>query len=127
MYNNLTQLTFFGTSLASPIFASVITLINEERTAIGKGPVSKRASYEACVAIFVVWIQRLNMSVLTLLVKVGFVNPTLYKFPEVLNDIVNGSNPNCGSSGFKTAPGWDPVSTDLRALVLQNKLLMDVC
>lgn len=39
VYNNLTQFTFFGTSLASPIFGSVITLINEERTAAGKGPV----------------------------------------------------------------------------------------
>lgn len=38
-YNNLTLETFFGTSLASPIFGSVITLINEERTAVGKGPV----------------------------------------------------------------------------------------
>jgi hypothetical protein len=83
-YNNLTLLTFFGTSLASPIFGSVLTLINEERTAVGKGPV-------------------------------GFVNPTLYARkcylssvftsgrithlladPYVLNDITNGSNPNCG-------------------------------
>lgn len=38
-YNNLTLLTFFGTSLSSPIFGSVLTLINEERTAVGKGPV----------------------------------------------------------------------------------------
>lgn len=38
-FNNLTLLTFFGTSLASPIFGSVLTLINEERTAAGKGPV----------------------------------------------------------------------------------------
>jgi tripeptidyl-peptidase-1 len=29
----------YGTSLAAPIWGSVITLINEERTAIGKGPV----------------------------------------------------------------------------------------
>ena len=78
-YVNLTQGTFFGTSLASPIFASVITLINEERTAAGKGPV-------------------------------GFVNPTLYEHPYVLNDIVNGSNPNCGSSGFQASQGWDPVT-----------------
>jgi tripeptidyl-peptidase-1 len=41
------------------------------------------------------------------------VNPTLYAHPEVLNDIVNGSNPNCGSSGFETAVGWDPVSAIL--------------
>jgi len=76
---NLTEGTFFGTSLSSPIFASVITLINEERTAAGKGPV-------------------------------GFVNPTLYAHPYVLNDITNGSNPNCGGPGFDTAPGWDPVT-----------------
>jgi tripeptidyl-peptidase-1 len=30
---------WYGTSLAAPIWGSVITLINEERTAIGKGPV----------------------------------------------------------------------------------------
>jgi tripeptidyl-peptidase-1 len=36
---NLTEGTFFGTSLASPIFGSVITLINEERTVVGKGPI----------------------------------------------------------------------------------------
>lgn len=39
VYVNLTEATYFGTSLASPIFGSVITLINEERTAAGKGPV----------------------------------------------------------------------------------------
>lgn len=46
-YNNLTQLTYFGTSLSSPIFGSVITLINEERNAAGKGPVSKACTYIA--------------------------------------------------------------------------------
>lgn len=29
----------YGTSLAAPLWASVITLLNEERTAAGKGPV----------------------------------------------------------------------------------------
>ncbi|KAF8864014.1 putative protease S8 tripeptidyl peptidase I [Acephala macrosclerotiorum] len=76
---NLTAGTYFGTSLASPIFGSVITLLNEERTAVGKGPI-------------------------------GFINPALYENPSVLNDITNGSNPNCGSQGFQTAKGWDPVT-----------------
>ena len=49
--------------------------------------------------------------------QVGFVNPTLYAHPEVLNDIVNGSNPNCGTSGFKTAKGWDPVSADALSML----------
>ncbi|TVY38071.1 Aorsin [Lachnellula occidentalis] len=93
---NLTERNFFGTSLAAPIFGSVVTLINEERSLIGKGPV-------------------------------GFINPALYRSkkyplntyemalltridPSVLNDITNGSNPNCGSQGFQASKGWDPVT-----------------
>lgn len=40
----------------------------------------------------------------------GFINPVLYAHPYVLNDIVNGSNPGCGTDGFSCAPGWDPVT-----------------
>jgi tripeptidyl-peptidase-1 len=86
---------WFGTSLASPTFASVLTLvipqlvlppncngtpinieiqINEERFAIRKGPV-------------------------------GFVNPVLYANPWVLNDIKNGTNLGCDSDGFQAIPG----------------------
>ncbi|KAF2768507.1 subtilisin-like protein [Teratosphaeria nubilosa] len=68
-----------GTSAASPIFAALVTRINEERIKVGKGPV-------------------------------GFINPTLYSHPEVLNDIVNGTNPGCGTDGFSCTPGWDPVT-----------------
>jgi len=71
--------TYFGTSLASPIWAAVVTLINQQRTIAGKGPV-------------------------------GYINPTLYANPWMLNDIVNGSNPNCGSSGFSAVEGWDPIT-----------------
>ena len=48
-----------GTSASTPIFASVVNRIIEERIAKGKGPI-------------------------------GFLNPTLYAHPEVLNDITNG-------------------------------------
>jgi tripeptidyl-peptidase-1 len=68
-----------GTSASAPIFASILTLINEQRLNAGKSPV-------------------------------GFVNPTLYAHPEVFNDIVKGSNPNCGTNGFSAAKGWDPVT-----------------
>jgi hypothetical protein len=53
--------------------------INEERDAVGKGPV-------------------------------GFINPVLYSHAGInaLHDVVNGSNPNCNSSGFPAVPGWDP-------------------
>ncbi|PYI00305.1 aorsin [Aspergillus sclerotiicarbonarius CBS 121057] len=40
----------------------------------------------------------------------GFLNPVLYRNPWAMNDITNGSNPGCGTEGFYTAPGWDPVS-----------------
>src|SRR3569833_142248 len=41
---------------------------------------------------------------------IGFLNPTLYAHPEMLNDITSGNNPGCGTDGFHTAPGWDPVT-----------------
>jgi len=68
-----------GTSASAPIFGAIINRINEERIAVGKGPV-------------------------------GFLNPTLYEHPEVLNDIVNGTNPGCGTEGFSAVKGWDPVT-----------------
>jgi tripeptidyl-peptidase-1 len=68
-----------GTSASTPIFASIVNRINEERISRGKNPV-------------------------------GFINPTLYKNPHVLNDITNGTNPGCGTVGFKAVRGWDPVT-----------------
>ncbi|KAJ1335029.1 tripeptidyl-peptidase I [Microdochium nivale] len=41
---------------------------------------------------------------------VGFFTPALYAHPEVLHDITVGSNPGCNTTGFPTAPGWDPVT-----------------
>ena len=43
----------------------------------------------------------------------GFLNMWLYS-DEVLsllglNDIERGSNPGCGTEGFTTRSGWDPV------------------
>jgi tripeptidyl-peptidase-1 len=68
-----------GTSLSAPVWAALLTLVNEERIAAGKG-------------------------------TVGFINPVLYQHPEIFNDIVVGANPNCNSTGFLAAKGWDPVT-----------------
>ena len=38
--------------------------------------------------------------------SVGFVNPTLYAHPYVLNDITQGGNQGCGTPGFMAVPGW---------------------
>jgi tripeptidyl-peptidase-1 len=41
---------------------------------------------------------------------IGFINPTIYEYPWVLNDITKGSNRGCGTSGFTAVEGWDPVT-----------------
>lgn len=42
--------------------------------------------------------------------SVGFINPVAYEHPEVFNDITEGGNQGCGTPGFESAPGWDPVT-----------------
>ncbi|CAN8105281.1 unnamed protein product [Discula destructiva] len=69
----------YGTSASSPVFGSVIALINNELVAAGKSPV-------------------------------GFINPTLYAYPDVMNDVTEGTNEGCDTDGFSSAPGWDPVT-----------------
>lgn len=69
----------WGTSLAVPIWASLLTLVNQKRIAGGKG-------------------------------AVGFVQPVLYKHPEIFHDITAGANPGCGTNGFSAVAGWDPVT-----------------
>ncbi|KDR82525.1 hypothetical protein GALMADRAFT_828163 [Galerina marginata CBS 339.88] len=71
----------FGTSASAPVFASMITLINDARLAVGKGPL-------------------------------GFINPLLYDpiFAPAFNDITVGGNRGCGTPGFTSVAGWDPVT-----------------
>ena len=42
--------------------------------------------------------------------SIGFINPTLYANPGVLNDITEGGNQGCGTTGFQSTTGWDPVT-----------------
>ncbi|POS70995.1 Pro-kumamolisin [Diaporthe helianthi] len=42
--------------------------------------------------------------------SIGFVNPVAYANPEIFNDITEGTNQGCGTKGFSSAPGWDPVT-----------------
>lgn len=70
----------YGTSASAPTFGAVVALINEARMNIGKGPVGF-ISISPC---FWMWIFRADVVV---------VDPTLYKFPYLLNDITEGTNP----------------------------------
>jgi tripeptidyl-peptidase-1 len=69
----------YGTSASSPTFGAIITIINNYRKLIGKGPV-------------------------------GFVNPSFYANPSMFNDVTSGGNRGCGTPGFESTPGWDPVT-----------------
>ena len=42
--------------------------------------------------------------------SIGFINPTLYAHPGDLNDITVGGNQGCGTPGFQSVKGWDPVT-----------------
>ncbi|KAJ7484520.1 subtilisin-like protein [Mycena latifolia] len=71
----------FGTSASTPVVGAMLTMINDARLSRGKSPV-------------------------------GFINPTIYSpaFRGAFTDITTGTNPGCGTSGFATAAGFDPVT-----------------
>ncbi|KAI0644653.1 family S53 protease [Trametes meyenii] len=72
--------TFRGTSVASPIFASIVALLNDELIAAGKPPLGflNPLLYSTAASAF--------------------------------TDVTIGSNPGCGTNGFPAKVGWDPVT-----------------
>ncbi|VDC02574.1 unnamed protein product [Peniophora sp. CBMAI 1063] len=70
-----------GTSASAPTFAGIIALVNDAR--LSKG-----------------------------LPSLGFLNPLIYKaqISATFNDITVGHNSGCGTTGFNTSVGWDPVT-----------------
>ncbi|TFK55131.1 family S53 protease-like protein [Heliocybe sulcata] len=69
-----------GTSCSSPIFASIIGLLNDELIAAGKSPLGflNPLLYSTAASAF--------------------------------TDITSGDNPGCNTNGFPAASGWDPVT-----------------
>ncbi|KAI0344587.1 family S53 protease [Trametopsis cervina] len=69
-----------GTSCSSPIFASIISLINDHLAAAGKPPLGflNPFLYGAAASTF--------------------------------TDITTGNNPGCNTNGFPALAGWDPVT-----------------
>lgn len=72
-----------GTSCSAPTFAGIVSLVNDLRLQAGKAPL-------------------------------GFLNPFIYQnapaHPGMLFDVLRGSNPGCGTSGFHATAGWDPCT-----------------
>lgn len=77
-----------GTSCASPTFASVIALLNDELIAAGK----------STLGFLNPWLYSTVAS--------------------ALNDVTSGDNPGCFSNGFSATAGWDPVRTPLTILMM---------
>ncbi|KAG8220430.1 peptidase S8/S53 domain-containing protein [Butyriboletus roseoflavus] len=71
----------YGTSAAAPVLGAMLAMVNDARIAMGKS-------------------------------TVGFINPVLYaaNFSDSFNDVTNGTNPGCGTLGYNTSRGWDPVT-----------------
>ncbi|GJE95891.1 S53 family peptidase [Phanerochaete sordida] len=69
-----------GTSCSSPIFASIISLINDRLAAQGKGPLGFLNPFLYGVAA------------------------------STFTDITTGDNPGCNTNGFPAVAGWDPVT-----------------
>ncbi|XEV07198.1 hypothetical protein FSHL1_012485 [Fusarium sambucinum] len=81
-----------------------VTLVEDGKTTISGGT-------SAAAPMFAAMINRINDERLLAGKKpIGFLNQILYQHPEVFTDITQGSNPGCGTAGFKAAKGWDPVS-----------------
>ena len=69
------------------------------------------AGTSASAPIFASLVNRINGERLKAGKKpVGFLNQAIYMNPDAFNDVVNGTNPGCGTVGFKAAKGWDPVT-----------------
>jgi len=73
--------TVAGTSCSSPIFASVISLLNDRLIAAGKSPLGFLNPFLYSAA-----------------------------GTAALNDVTTGNNPGCNTNGFPAGAGWDPVS-----------------
>jgi tripeptidyl-peptidase-1 len=70
-----------------------------------------QAGTSASTPIFAAIINRINEERLAVgKSTVGFVNPVLYKYPQIFNDVIEGNNSICDSVAFKAAEGWDPIT-----------------
>ncbi|KAH9011324.1 subtilisin-like protein [Lactarius hengduanensis] len=69
-----------GTSFSTPVFAGIISLLNDYLITNGRSP----------LGFLNIWLYNDGIA--------------------GLNDITSGSNPGCGTDGFSAVPGWDPVT-----------------
>ncbi|KAF2857821.1 putative protease S8 tripeptidyl peptidase I [Piedraia hortae CBS 480.64] len=88
-----------------------VAAIGDNIAVYSSGKFKLTGGTSASAPVFAAIINRINEErIATGKGPLGFLNPTLYKNPEMFNDITSGSNPGCGTDGFKAVKGWDPVT-----------------
>lgn len=87
-----------GTSCASPTFAGVVSLLNENRVSKGKPTLG----FLNPVCFF------FSFSFLFFQLTKTQTKQLIYSNPSMLNDITEGSNPGCNTNGFPAVQGYDP-------------------
>lgn len=77
------NISMYGTSMSAPIFAAILTRINEERIKVGKKLVGfvNPALYK---------------------------NPAMFHDITIGDQLIGGGK--CKDKAFSTTPGWDPVT-----------------
>jgi tripeptidyl-peptidase I len=89
--------TVDGTSCASPIFASVIALINDALVTAGKSPLG-----------FLNPFLYANPGAFHDVTSGTW--PERFSGCEMMANAFVGDNPGCNTNGFKASTGWDPVT-----------------
>ncbi|KAL7914962.1 peptidase S8/S53 domain-containing protein [Trichoderma velutinum] len=76
-----------------------------------EGGITLAEGTSASAPVFAGLITRINSFRLNAGKKpVGFINPVLYRHPEVFTDVITGSNSGCNTDGFSAVEGWDPIT-----------------
>ena len=96
-----------GTSCSSPIFASVISLLNDELISAGRSPLGflNPFLYSEVGSAALNDIKSGEYKEIGILMILG-ADVSLSGMPS------KGSNPGCDTNGFPALTGWDPVSVD---------------
>jgi len=99
-----------GTSCSSPIFASIVGLLNDELITAGK----------SALGFLNPWLYANPGAFNDITTGTCPIVVCSFKLPDVLFTVVSGNNPGCGTRGFPAAKGWDPVTGEFALSIVCN-------
>lgn len=98
IYNGGTAELVAGTSCATPISASIFSLINDQLVAAGKSP----------LGFLNPWLYANPTALNDITSGKCYVDPLIQILHEANKKL--GTNPGCSTNGFSAKAGWDPVT-----------------